>query len=107
MTPPICSPSLSMREVQCLKVITYSALHMSWLKGGRLYVYTSGKKAPGRSFHYEIAGDFPLFYSTLSFGDDLICVLNWMGMVSFLSSPVLGTFWLKKVKRMHSEGCPF
>ena len=68
---------------------------------------TYGKKAPGRSFHYEIAGDFPLFYSTLSFGDDLICVLNWMGMVSFLSSPVLGTFWLKKVKRMHSEGCPF
>ena len=66
-----------------------------------------GKKGPGRSFHYEIAGDFPLFYSTLAFGDDLICVQNWMGMVSFLSSPVLGTFWLKKVKRMHIEGCLF
>jgi hypothetical protein len=66
-----------------------------------------GKKAPGWSFHYEIAGDFPLFYSTLSFGNDLICVQNLMGMVSFLSSPVLGNFWLKKVKRMHSEGCLF
>ena len=33
-----------------------------------------GKKGPGRSFHYEIAGDFPLFYSILAFGDDLICV---------------------------------
>ena len=38
MTPPF--PSLSMREVQCHKLITYSALHMSRLKGGRLYMYT-------------------------------------------------------------------
>ena len=40
MTPPFPLPSLSMREVQCHKLITYSALHMSRLKGGRLYVYT-------------------------------------------------------------------
>ena len=51
-----------------------------------------GKKAPGWYFHCEIAGDFSLFYSTLSFGNDLICVKKWMGMVSFLKSPVLGTF---------------
>jgi hypothetical protein len=25
----------------------------------------------------------PSFYYTLSFGDDVICVQNWMGMVSF------------------------
>ena len=34
---------------------------------------------------------------TLSFGGDLICMQNWMVMGSFLSSPVVGTFWSKKV----------
>ena len=27
--------------------------------------------------------NFPLFYPTLKFGGDLICVQNWMGIVSF------------------------
>ena len=47
------------------------------------------------------------FYYTLSFGDDLICVQIWMGMVSFLISPVGGTFWWKKMNRFNSKGCLF
>ena len=72
----------------------------------KLWIY-SGKNATGRTFHCGIAGDLHFFYYTLSFGDDLICVQNWMGMVSFLSSPVVGTFWSKKVKKICSERCPF
>jgi hypothetical protein len=41
-------------------------------------VHAYGQSYPGWFFHYEIAGDFPLFQCTLSFGDDLICVQNWM-----------------------------
>ena len=47
------------------------------------------------------------FYYTLSFGDDLICVQIWMGMVSFLSSPVGGTFWWKKWKDLIQKGAYF
>jgi hypothetical protein len=69
--------------------------------------FINSKKATGRSFHYEIAGDFPLFYSTLSFVDDLICLQNLMGMVSFLSSLILGTFGLKKWKECIQKGAYF
>jgi hypothetical protein len=66
-----------------------------------------GQSAPGGPFHCESAVGVEVFQFTLSFGVDLICVQNWMGMVSFLSSPVLGTFWSKKVKKIYSERCPF
>ena len=49
---------------------------------------------------------FPLFYSTLSFGRDLICVQNWLGMFSFLSSPVFGIFWLKNMEKNEIRRVP-
>ena len=42
-------------------------------------------------FILKIAGDFP-FFSTLSFGGDLICVQNWMEMVFFLEFTSIGNF---------------
>ena len=45
--------------------------------------------------------------STLSFEDDLLCVQNWMGMVSFLSSQVLGAFGLTKSEKNAFRGAYF
>ena len=39
-------------------------------------VYTLYYIYLARNVQHEIAGDSPLFYSTLSFGDNLICVKN-------------------------------
>jgi hypothetical protein len=66
-----------------------------------------GQSAPGGPFSCESAGGEEVFLFTLSFGGDLIYVQNWMGMVSLLSSPVVETFWSKKVKKYVQKGAHF